>query len=310
MDGAIPMTRVQQERKWAATVDNPLAKIILGALTNPRIATETFPQVDGGLPLAPWSGSFASTPFPADAAGNPLYDRVEFAGEAGLYEALDTAPQLEVLWSGALAWQGQGIDAVARNCETGGYVICEAKGTQSPIAATPLPYLRGTRHKGRQLSWLWCWRSLIDMADYPTTAAAFLCLLEPMLHGRVERLMAVTQVERHGTGFRTLARRIYREAELAQYAPLAAPYDLDRQRRMWAAMPATARPAAATGTHGRVERRAKTCAGSRDNWPPSRLHRSESICTAVNAPHLEQSAHDLGLIVRDDELRAFPRSSS
>jgi len=220
---------------------NPLAQLIGVALENLRLAAEEFPAVPGGLPLAPWSGSFASTPFPTDIAGKPLYDTVESAGEAGLYEALDADPELEVLWTGALAWQGQGIDAIARNRQTGGYVICEAKGTQHAIAASPLPYLRATRHKGRQLSWQWCWGSLVDMADFPTTALAFLCLLEPMLQSRCERLMTITQVERHGQGFRMLARRSHHEPELAQYAPLAATYDLVRQRHMWSAIPAGTR---------------------------------------------------------------------
>ena len=71
------------------------------------------------------------------------------------------------------------------------------------------------------------------MASFPTAALAFLRLLAPMLHGDAERLMAVTQVERKSQGFRTQARRIFRETNLAQCAP----YDLGRQRRMWSKLP-------------------------------------------------------------------------
>ncbi len=236
-----------------STETNPLAQIISVALNNLGVAADRLPAIDNGLPLAPWSGSFASSPFPTDAAGKPLYDSVEFAGEAGLYEALNAEPDLDVLWTGALAWQWQGIDAIAQNRQTGSYVICEAKGTQGPIAASPLPYLRQTRHKGRQLSWPWCWKSLIDMAEHPATALAFLCLLEPLLHHRCERLLAVTRVERQGNSFRQLTRRLHREPDLSKYAPLALSYDLGRQQRMWADMPGQWRKLARTIAANRVE---------------------------------------------------------
>lgn len=206
-------------------------------MENLRIATKTLITNDGGLPLAPWSGSFPTTSVPSGGDGQVVYDSVELAGEAGLYAALEADEELEVLLTGALAWQLHGIDAIARIRSSGIYVICEAKGTQAPVTQSPLNYLHRTRHKGRQLSREWCWKSLIDMADYPSTALAFLTLLEPMLDGRYERLMSITHVRRQDRGFTTQERHLYREAGLQEYPPLAALYDLARQQKMWQEIP-------------------------------------------------------------------------
>lgn len=220
---------------------NPMQELIAVARENLVIAKTHLPFDATGLPLAPWSNIFSSRPFPTTTEGKPLYDTVEFAGEAGLYEELAANPELDVLMTGTLAWQVRGIDAIARHRPTGCYVICEAKGTQSPIAESPLIYLRTTRHKGRQLSPEWCWKSLVDMADHPTTALAFMHLLEPLLHGRFERLLAVTQVVKRRRGYLATTRRIFPEAELAQYAPICKTYDLTRQLHMWEALPARLR---------------------------------------------------------------------
>lgn len=220
---------------------NPILELIAVARENLVIANTHLPFAESGLPLAPWTNTFATRPFPKTPEGKPLYDTVEFAGEAGLYEVLAASPELEVLITGALAWQVRGIDAIARHRRTGSYVICEAKGTQNPVAASPLTYLHTTHHKGRQLSPEWCWKSLVDMADHPTTALAFMHLLEPLLHGRYERLLAVTQVVGRRRGYQATTRRIFAEAELAQYAPICQAYDLTRQQHMWEALPARLR---------------------------------------------------------------------
>ena len=100
-----------------------------------------------------------------------------------------------------------------------------------PLANSPLHYLRRTRAKGRQLSWQWCWQSLVDHALVATTAPAFLALIEPFLDGAVERLLAVTVLTREEAGWRIANTHVWREPELATVPELAAPYELKRQRR-------------------------------------------------------------------------------
>lgn len=230
-------TIVQNGCQQHAGSVNPLSQLLAVAMENLRLASQNPYAPDDGLALAPWSERFPETAFPMDADGRPVYDSVKLAGEASLYAALKENDELEVLLTGALALQLHGIDAIARIRSSGILVICEAKGTQNPITQSLSYYLHMTRHKGRQLSKEWCWKSLVDMADHPSTALAFLELLEPMLEGRFERLMAVTQVQRQEGGFTLQTRRIFREARLQEYPPLTTPYDLTRQRKMWQKIP-------------------------------------------------------------------------
>lgn len=211
---------------------NPLHGICLIAVRNLIVAWNALPTNSDGLPLAPWLGSFAAAPFPVAPDGATLYDSVEFAGEAALYRHLNADPDLEILLTGAVAWQLRGIDAIVRRKSDGVFILCEAKGSSRPLAASPLAYLPETKTKGRQLGWQWCWDSLIDMAEHPATAAAFLVLLQPMLEGRIERLLTITRATRENGGWRCAETRVYPEAQLCTYAPLALPYPLDKQKRM------------------------------------------------------------------------------
>jgi len=218
------------------TAVNPLHGICLVAIHNLIVAWEELPMESGGLPLAPWLGSFAAAPFPVATDGATLYDSVEFAGEAALYNHLNADPDLEILLTGAVVWQLRGIDAIVRRKSDGMFILCEAKGSSRPLAASPLAYLPETKTKGRQLGRQWCWNSLVEMADHPATAAAFLVLLQPMLEGRVERLLAIARATRENGGWRCAETRVYPEAQLNTYTPLVVPYPLDKQRAMLAEM--------------------------------------------------------------------------
>lgn len=219
-----------------AVAVNPLHALCLIAVRNLIIARNTLPMNNDGLPLAPWLGSFAAAPFPVAPDGATLYDSVEFAGEAALYRHLNADPDLEILLTGAVVWQLRGIDAIVRRKSDGVFILCEAKGSSRPLAASPLTYLPETKTKGRQLGWQWCWNSLVDMAEHPATAAAFLVLLQPMLNGRVERLLTITRAARENGGWRCAETRVYPEAQLCTYAPLALPYLLDKQKQMFVEM--------------------------------------------------------------------------
>ena len=215
---------------------NPLYALMQIARANAAIARTSLPTASDGLPWAPWMGAFESEAPPQES--HPArYDSIELAGEAGLYGHIEADPDLEILYTGACAWEVRGIDAIARRRSTGRYLICEAKGSERALSGSPLAYLHHTRHKGRQLTWEWCWKSVVDMADFPTTAQAFLELLGPMLNGEVERLLVVSRVawvdgELAG-GYGVVERCVFLEAELNGCPPLAVDYELSRQRGMF-----------------------------------------------------------------------------
>lgn len=210
--------------------ENPLRALILIALELIRQFEEqtgvTLPEGAMMWPLHP-----EGEPFPTATDGAPLYPTRELGGTAGLYRWLAGQDLGEVVFANDLSWTVHGVDAVLRDRRTGRYILCEAKGTGRPIADSPLSYLRRTRTKGRQLSWMWCWRSLADCALTATTAPLFLGLLSPFLGGQVERLLVVTRLGRDGEGWTVGDARAWTEAHLATFPELAAPYDLDRHRR-------------------------------------------------------------------------------
>lgn len=139
----------------------------------------------------------------------PLPSR-ELGGTAGLYRRPAEQQLKEVVFANDLSWTVHGVDAVLRDSQTSRYILCEAKGTEQPIADSPLRYLRRTRTKGRQLLFR---------------------LLAPFLNGQVERLLVVTHLGR-GTGGWTVGNaHAWRDADLSAIPELAVPYDLDRQRR-------------------------------------------------------------------------------
>lgn len=236
---------------------NPLHALCRVALGNLMVADAELAVGGNGPLLTPWAGTFASEPFTAASDGEALYDSVEFAGEAALYRHLNADGDLEILFAGALGWQVRGIDAIARRKSDGVFILCEAKGSSKALAGSPLAYLGETKTKGRQFGWQWCWNSLIDMAEHPATAAAFLVLLEPLLGGEMERLLAMTRATKQDNGWRIAETRVFPEARLREYSPLARPYPLDKQRRMLAEIAATPDGAAllkaAAGYFNRLE---------------------------------------------------------
>lgn len=221
--------------------DNPLRTLLLIALELIRRLEEqtgvTLPEGAMTWPLHP-----EGKPFPTAASGAPLYPTRELGGTAGLYRWLAEQDLGEVVFANDLSWAVHGVDAVLRDRRTGRYILCEAKGTERPVADTPLRYLRRTRTKGRQLSWMWCWRSLADCAFTATTAPLFLGLLGPFLDGRVERLLVVTRLGRDADGWTVGDARTWTEAELVAVPELGAPYDLERHRRWLADLAAEQAP--------------------------------------------------------------------
>ena len=137
----------------------------------------------------------------------------EDGGVLGASLALRKDPDCLPIFSNDLGYTRFGIDVVAQKRRDGRYLICEAKGTINRIGP-PGIYLKETRHKGRQLSWHWCWISLCQFAMHGPTARIFLLLFRDVLRGRAERCLAVTHLLRRGRNWLVDETRILRESEL------------------------------------------------------------------------------------------------
>ena len=172
---------------------NPLHSFILIAQALKQIMlTEygeqnTYPEV-----IIPTADSWITEEFPKASSGQILYPNKELGGVAGLYTWLQQH-SYQVIFANDLAQEIHGIDAIAKSPYEDSYLICESKGTTHPFK-TPREYLKKTKSKGRQLTWKWCWRSLIDMAELGPTANTFLDVLPVFLEGRVKRLLSVTKL--------------------------------------------------------------------------------------------------------------------
>jgi len=120
------------------------------------------------------------------------YKSIELSGIATFFEYIHKLPNTKVVYENTIAMTLHGIDAITQD-DNGMYTIYEIKGTARELK-TPKSYLKRTKHKGRQLSWEWCWMSLVDMAEFPLTASVFLVeLYEPVIHQRVKRKLVIVE---------------------------------------------------------------------------------------------------------------------
>ena len=156
-----------------------------------------------------------SEPFPLHE-GQPVYPKIETVGIVAAYGHIEGMPGYEVIFCNDLAYKTPGIDIIAKHCETGRYLVCEAKGTTNTIGS-PTSYLKGTKNKGRQLSWQWVWRSLVDFADSPTASSVFLELYRPMIleQGINDRLLCVTKAVKVPGGFSPAETQVWGEEEFS-----------------------------------------------------------------------------------------------
>jgi len=157
-----------------------------------------------------------SEPFP-HINGYTIYPSIEKLGVAGLFNELKKRSNYEVIFSNDLAYEIHGIDAIAYDPSTEEYLICEAKGTRRAIKNL-LFYLKKTKQKGRQLSWEWCWASLIDFAEFPPTANVFLELYDKFISNKnVSRLLSVTKGFKYHVGYIIRETKLFFENELHKY---------------------------------------------------------------------------------------------
>lgn len=161
--------------------------------------------------------------------GKVSLENRELGGLYGMFEHINARPNLETIFCNDFSLFIQGFDAIAYDQQNDVYHICEAKGTTRPIAS-PLTYLKKTRRKGRQLSWEWCWRTLVDFALAGYTAPVFLNLYKRVLRNEgIARMLAVSKLNDEDEYFTLVETKVWYEQELADHAPLAESYALEKQ---------------------------------------------------------------------------------
>ncbi|MBF0378485.1 MAG: hypothetical protein HQK72_13540 [Desulfamplus sp.] len=209
---------------------NPLHEVMLIASTLQEILqkehggkTQILPELD----LA-YSYKFKIATFDRDAYGNVLYPTKETAGVAGLYVWLKKMGY-ELIFANDFSLDIHGIDAVALDKKTGEYVICEAKGSSLPKIKSFSSYLKKTKNKGRQLSYEWCWASLIDYAFQASTSGIFIKLVEPIIMKKIKRLLCVSLLNKTIYGYTVRETKVWREAEMNEKAWFKESYDLAKQ---------------------------------------------------------------------------------
>ena len=208
---------------------NPLGQLIRIAEANLMLRPLLEgPASSSDAQVLPQGSSRSNFPQPE---GSPVYPTVELAGMAGTYFWALAQKNLNVIYANGLAYEVRGIDAVAKKMDTGRLLIVESKGTTRKISS-PAAYLKTTKTMGRQLSWSWCWNSVISLAENPFTAGVFMDLYRPMILGQVERCLAVTRVSRVGAeGYQIEETRTWGEEELCgNYSWLAEEKDWGRLR--------------------------------------------------------------------------------
>jgi hypothetical protein len=120
------------------------------------------------------------------------YKKVETAAIAKSCEYLNNKGE-EIIYENTIGMTLHGIDLISVSEKQ--YIIYEVKGTTKKLRS-PKFYLRKTKFKGKQLSWLWCWKSLCELAYFPLTANVFLKLYKKIINKKVKRKLIVVECEK------------------------------------------------------------------------------------------------------------------
>ena len=78
-----------------------------------------------------------------------------------------------------------------------------------------------TRRKGRQLSWRWCWESLVEFSRYGATALLFLECFQDVLLGRCERVLSVSHLQGKDRRYTLLRTHTFVESDVNRIHGLA-----------------------------------------------------------------------------------------
>lgn len=224
-------TIIQEQAQQAV---NPLHNLVLIATVLTKVLALEYGKISMQLPELelPYADRFLIDQFPQNDNDGISYPTKELGGIAGLYQEL-LKMGYTVIFANDFALNIHGIDVVAIKQEEGKYIICEAKGTGSKKIKNFSHYLKKTKDKGRQMTWEWCWASLVDFALQAGTAGIFLKLLEPFLEEKVSRLISVTRLARCQGGYVVRESKIWVEEEISAHKPFAEKYDLSKQMKWY-----------------------------------------------------------------------------
>ena len=210
---------------------NPLEKFVFIALANEvllneqskdrasEVSEEISKQMISGVPEN-------IEPYDDQKTG---YKTIELAGIAKFFEEINKREDEKVVYENTIGMTLHGIDAVTKTND-GSYTVYEIKATTRNLRS-PRSYLRKTKHKGRQLSWQWCWASLVEMAEFPLTAPVFLELYVKMIEQKIKRKLAIVECKKEHDGSYTGAK-----LHIFDFESLDITYDSDlsKQRKMLA----------------------------------------------------------------------------
>lgn len=211
---------------------NKLYKLILQAYLIDKVFRQCFvknPKNFKELNLA-YSDEFNVKDFSRTIDNKILYHSKEIAGVAGLYSIL-IEKKYTIIYANDLSYKIHGIDAICFDKVNKEYIICEAKGTAQNNFTSYSSYLKMTKNKGYQLSWEWCWNSLVDISLSGPTAHVFLKILRPFLYGKVKRLLCVTHLSNKKKNYIIENTAAWNEDELNKNPKLNEIYDLSKQRK-------------------------------------------------------------------------------
>ena len=218
----------------AASAVNPLHELMIVAVTLKEMLAHEHGGRANILPELelPYSHQFEITEFMKNDAGVTIYPSKELAGVAGLYESL-RAMGHEIIFANDLSLDIRGIDVIALNEKTNEYIICEAKGSSSDKIKTFSHYLKNTKSKGQQLSYKWCWASLVDYAFKASTAGIFLKLFEPIIHNKIQRMLCLSLLEECNLGYTIKNKKIWTEDEMSTKSWFRDSYDFSKQQKWY-----------------------------------------------------------------------------
>jgi hypothetical protein len=191
---------------------NPLQKIILVAEINKFIIENQqgfdFLIEDIIIPIPTDSVNSKFERFNSEI----LYDNKELAGVAGLFLKLKEDKDVKIIYSNDLGSSITGIDCIA--VKNNKYIICEAKGTTSKKKYIS-SFLKKTKTKGRQMSWDWIWKSIVNFADDSRNSIVFLHIYENVIKlENISRLVSISSLKKIRNKYTIQETKFYKDEDI------------------------------------------------------------------------------------------------
>lgn len=154
---------------------------------------------------------------------------LEDAGIVGFYDHIRADQRYTVIFENTLGYEIRGLDVILRDEQTKKLIFVELKGTSRKIRG-PLSYLKRTKTKGRQLSWEWVFRSLLNVHHAMAASSVLLYCLEPIFSGEAERWLAVTRATRVESHWENQEIKVFKESDRDYFQKLDEGYSFQRYK--------------------------------------------------------------------------------